>query len=115
MYDFNYHRASSVDEAVQSSESRPTTDVFLAGGHTLVPTLKQRLASPSDVVDLAGLGMARHLGLGRCRHHRGGRQPCLGGGLVAMCRAPSRRSRSGRPYRRPACAGPRHHRRLDRQ
>ena len=32
---------------------------MLAGGQTLIPTLKQRLASPSDVVDLgsiAGLG-----------------------------------------------------------
>jgi len=29
---------------------------FLAGGMTLIPTLKQRLAKPSDVVDLAKIG-----------------------------------------------------------
>lgn len=56
MYDFNYHRASSVDEAVSLLKGADD-GVFLAGGHTLVPTLKQRLASPSDVVDLAGLGL----------------------------------------------------------
>lgn len=56
MYDFNYHRASSVDEAVQLVKGAED-GAFLAGGHTLVPTLKQRLASPSDVVDLGGLGM----------------------------------------------------------
>lgn len=57
MYDFNYHRASSVDEAVKLVKGADD-GVFLAGGHTLVPTLKQRLASPSDVVDLGDLGMS---------------------------------------------------------
>ena len=56
MYDFTYHRASSVDEAV-SLFNGADDGVFLAGGHTLVPTLKQRLASPSDVIDLRGLGL----------------------------------------------------------
>jgi carbon-monoxide dehydrogenase medium subunit len=51
MYDFNYHRADSVAGAVDTAK---TTDEpkFLAGGQTLLPTLKQRLAMPSDVVDL---------------------------------------------------------------
>ena len=51
MYQTTYHRASSVDEAVslfgKSSEAK-----FLAGGQTLLPVMKQRLASPSDVIDL---------------------------------------------------------------
>jgi len=51
MYDFNYHRPSSVEEAVQLVKSAED-GTFLAGGHTLIPTLKQRLASPTDVVDL---------------------------------------------------------------
>jgi carbon-monoxide dehydrogenase medium subunit len=52
MYETIYHRPSSVDEAValfaKGSESK-----YLAGGHTLIPVMKQRLASPSDVIDLA--------------------------------------------------------------
>jgi carbon-monoxide dehydrogenase medium subunit len=52
MYETTYHRPSSVDEAAslfaKSSEAR-----YLAGGHTLLPVMKQRLAAPSDVIDLA--------------------------------------------------------------
>ncbi len=51
MYNFNYHQAKSVDEA-----SKLVTSVddgkIMAGGMTLIPTLKQRLAKPSDVIDL---------------------------------------------------------------
>ncbi len=51
MYQTTYHRASTVDEAVslfgKSSEAK-----FLAGGQTLLPVMKQRLAAPSDVIDL---------------------------------------------------------------
>jgi aerobic carbon-monoxide dehydrogenase medium subunit len=51
MYATRYHRASSVKEAVKllaaSGDAKP-----LSGGHTLIPTMKQRLASPSDLVDL---------------------------------------------------------------
>ncbi|MDE5442875.1 carbon monoxide dehydrogenase [Bradyrhizobium sp. CSA207] len=51
MYQTTYHRASSVDEAAalfaKGSEAK-----FLAGGQTLLPVMKQRLASPSDVIDL---------------------------------------------------------------
>jgi carbon-monoxide dehydrogenase medium subunit len=51
MYETIYHRPSSIDEAAalfaKGSESK-----YLAGGHTLLPVMKQRLASPSDVIDL---------------------------------------------------------------
>src|SRR3979411_1612116 len=51
MYETTYHRPSSVDEAAalfaEGSESK-----YLAGGHTLIPVMKQRLAAPSDVIDL---------------------------------------------------------------
>ena len=51
MYATIYHRPSSVDEAAalfaKGSEAK-----YLAGGHTLIPVMKQRLASPSDVIDL---------------------------------------------------------------
>ncbi len=51
MYEFNYHRPGSVDEAVELLKNSDDGK-FLAGGHTLIPTLKQRLASPSDVIDI---------------------------------------------------------------
>lgn len=54
MYDFAYHRPKSVADAVAllkgKEEARP-----MSGGMTLIPTLKQRLARPSDVVDLGGI------------------------------------------------------------
>ena len=51
MYETTYHRASSVDEAA-ALFAKGTEAKYLAGGHTLIPVMKQRLASPSDVIDL---------------------------------------------------------------
>lgn len=55
MYAFDYHKASSVADAT-AKLGGAEDGKFLAGGMTLLPTLKQRLASPSDVIDLAGIG-----------------------------------------------------------
>ncbi|MFZ5737313.1 MAG: FAD binding domain-containing protein [Pseudomonadota bacterium] len=52
MYSTNYHRASSVDEAV-ALIAKGSDAKFLAGGHTLLPVMKQRLAAPGDLVDIA--------------------------------------------------------------
>ncbi len=54
MYEFNYRRASSVSDAVASLAQSEDAS-YLAGGMTLIPVLKFRLAGPSDVIDLAGL------------------------------------------------------------
>jgi aerobic carbon-monoxide dehydrogenase medium subunit len=51
MYQTTYHRPSSVDEAA-ALFAKGTEAKYLAGGHTLIPVMKQRLASPSDVIDL---------------------------------------------------------------
>lgn len=51
MYATNYHRASSVQDAVRM-RSAADESKYLAGGMTLIATMKQRLASPSDLVDL---------------------------------------------------------------
>lgn len=51
MYQTTYHRASSVDEAA-SLFAKGSEAQFIAGGQTLLPVMKQRLASPSDVIDL---------------------------------------------------------------
>ncbi len=55
MYEFNYSKASSVDEA-KKLHSGAEDPKYMSGGMTLLPTLKMRLAKPSDVIDLAGIG-----------------------------------------------------------
>ena len=54
MYDFNYKKATSIDDAV-NAVTGAEEGKFMSGGMTLIPTLKQRLAKPSDVVDLGGI------------------------------------------------------------
>ncbi|PVB62717.1 xanthine dehydrogenase family protein subunit M [Labrenzia sp. 011] len=51
MYETNYHRAGSVADAVRML-TEAEDGKFLAGGQTLLPTMKQRLAAPSDLVDI---------------------------------------------------------------
>ena len=51
MYNTTYHRASSVAEAASLFGTGDDAK-YLAGGMTLIATMKQRLASPSDLVDL---------------------------------------------------------------
>ncbi|MGH6704989.1 MAG: FAD binding domain-containing protein [Bradyrhizobium sp.] len=52
MHQTHYHRPSSVDEAA-ALFAKGSDAKYLAGGHTLLPVMKQRLASPSDLIDLA--------------------------------------------------------------
>ena len=54
MYAFNYHKPASLEEAAELM-ANAEDGTYLSGGMTLIPTLKQRLASPSDVIDLAGI------------------------------------------------------------
>src|ERR1700761_6847321 len=51
MYETTYHRPASVAEAA-ALFAKGSEPKYLAGGHTLIPVMKQRLASPSDVIDL---------------------------------------------------------------
>jgi carbon-monoxide dehydrogenase medium subunit len=57
MYSVNYHRAISVTEAV--NKVKGTDGRFLSGGMTLLPAMKTRLSSPSEVVDLAHISELR--------------------------------------------------------
>lgn len=54
MYAFKYHRPASLRKAV-SLIGKHEDAKLLAGGHTLLPTMKNRLASPGHIVDLNGL------------------------------------------------------------
>lgn len=52
MYDFTYHRPSSIDKVKKILGDNDEAKL-LAGGMTLLPTMKMRLARPSDLVDLS--------------------------------------------------------------
>jgi len=54
MYPFNYHRPASVADAVKLLSDAPDGRC-LAGGMSLIPTMKHRLASASDLIDLNGI------------------------------------------------------------
>ena len=52
--EFEYQKASSVSEAIQLLSS--TSDAkILAGGHSLLPLMKLRLARPGTVIDISGI------------------------------------------------------------
>ena len=58
MYNFSYHKPASVADAA-ALLAKADDGKLMAGGMTLLPTLKQRLAQPSDVIDLGALADLR--------------------------------------------------------
>jgi aerobic carbon-monoxide dehydrogenase medium subunit len=52
MYNFTFHRPTTVRQAAGLLSRNPEAKL-LAGGHSLLPVMKQRLASPSALVDLS--------------------------------------------------------------
>ena len=52
MYETRYHRPKTLAEATAlfTADAR-----YIAGGQTLLPTMKQRLAAPSDLIDIGRL------------------------------------------------------------
>ena len=110
--------ATSLDDAVRAVSAAMRTPRLVAGGMTLIPTLKQRLAKPTELVDLAGdhrslkgisedgdavvIGaMTRHADVTPLGRGQGARIPALAAmaGMIGD----------------PGGAQPRHDRRLDRQ
>jgi carbon-monoxide dehydrogenase medium subunit len=54
MYEFDYRKVGSTADA-KSTHGAGEDATYLAGGMTLLPTLKQRLASPTELIDLKGI------------------------------------------------------------
>jgi len=52
MYAFKYHRPATVRQAANLLQKNEDAKL-IAGGHTLVPVMKQRLAAPPHLVDLS--------------------------------------------------------------
>ena len=74
---FEYKRASSAEEAISLVGEHGDEAKFLAGGHSLLPLMKLRLASPAVLVDigrLTDLSYIRdggdHLAIGALTRHR---------------------------------------------
>ena len=52
---FAYHRPTSIKDAVGLLAQFGDDGRALAGGHSLIPMMKLRLATPANLVDLAGI------------------------------------------------------------
>ncbi|MGK6313230.1 FAD binding domain-containing protein [Neorhizobium sp. DT-125] len=62
MYATSYHRASSVEDAVKLKAAHEEGR-YLSGGMTLISTMKQRLAAPSDLIDLRHIPALRGISI----------------------------------------------------
>ena len=74
MYRFNYHKPDNVDAAIEAFQAAEDPS-YLSGGMTLIPTMKQRLAMPTDLVDLSGIDSIRGVALNGDRLHIGAFTP----------------------------------------
>jgi carbon-monoxide dehydrogenase medium subunit len=52
---FDYIRATTLGHAIALLQTDPDGSKLVAGGHTLIPTLKLRLASPALLIDIGGI------------------------------------------------------------
>jgi carbon-monoxide dehydrogenase medium subunit len=56
--EFDYHRAESIDHALELLAEYPGAEI-LAGGHSLLPTMKSGLANPDHLVDIGHIDAMR--------------------------------------------------------
>jgi len=61
---FEYVRASSLAQAIELLRDNPDGAKLLAGGHTLLPALKLRLASPDLLIDIGGISEIKGIEIG---------------------------------------------------
>ncbi len=58
---FDYIRANSVDEAIALLQQYGDAAKVLAGGHSLLPTMKLRLNTPGKVIDISKIASLRYI------------------------------------------------------
>lgn len=91
MVDFDYARPATLAEALALLKAHPEAKPF-AGGQTLLPTLKQRLARPTLLVDLQAIAELRGIEVGRdtvtvgamTRHYETASHPGLAAAIPAL-------------------------------
>ena len=100
MENFNYHRPANAAEAVKAMKGAPDGK-FMSGGMTLIPTMKQGLASPSDLIDLTAM---KNSGIS-----------VSGGTVTVKAGTTHAEVAADKNLAKAIPAQPRHHGRLDRQ
>ncbi len=58
---FDYQRAGSVSEAISLLQQGGDDAKILAGGHSLIPTMKLRLATPGTLIDIGGISELKYI------------------------------------------------------
>ena len=112
---FDYVRAGSAEEAISLLGEHGDEAKFLAGGHSLLPLMKLRLAQPSVLVDIGRLTRpVVHPRRRRPHRHRRADPAPRRRDVRRARRARAAAEHAAEPRRRPAGAPPRHDRRLDR-
>ena len=116
MYAFNYASPKTVRQAASALAKAADDGKLLAGGQTLLPTMKQRLASPAHADrPRQGRGPFGHRAQGPLARHRRDDEARRCGEVRDRAAGHSRPCGPGRRDRRSRRAQSRHHRRLDRQ
>jgi carbon-monoxide dehydrogenase medium subunit len=64
MEDFNYHRPATV-KAAEALMKKAKDAKYLGGGHTLLPTMKQGLAAPKNIIDLSAIKTMKGIKVGK--------------------------------------------------
>jgi carbon-monoxide dehydrogenase medium subunit len=74
--EFQYHRATSVEHALTLLEQLGEDAKFIAGGQSLLPMMKIRLAQPAHLIDIGAIAGLNHIGenagviaIGACTPH----------------------------------------------
>ena len=58
---FDYKRANSVSDAISLLQQHGENAKILAGGHSLVPTMKLRLSTPETLIDIGGISELKYI------------------------------------------------------
>jgi carbon-monoxide dehydrogenase medium subunit len=58
---FTYHRATTVSDALELLQQHADTGKVIAGGHSLLPIMKLRLAQPEHLIDITGIDELRSI------------------------------------------------------
>ena len=58
---FDYKRANSVSNAISLLQQHGENAKILAGGHSLLPTMKLRLATPETLIDIGGISELKYI------------------------------------------------------
>ena len=58
---FDYQRANSVSDAISLLQQHGGNAKILAGGHSLLPTMKLRLATPETLIDIGGISELKYI------------------------------------------------------